>query len=102
MLEPLGQSQVLGYLRQLAVVYQIHLITFEKRADWNDVQLRTRLRAEATAAGIEWRPLRYHKRPSALATAFDIFQGTMLGAYIVLRYGAGLVHARSYVPSVMA
>ena len=34
MLEPLGQSQVLSYLKRLASDRSIHLISFEKAADW--------------------------------------------------------------------
>jgi hypothetical protein len=33
MLEPLGQSQVLGYLKRLAVGRAIHLVSFEKPSD---------------------------------------------------------------------
>ena len=49
-----------------------------------------------------WHPLRYHKRPSALATAWDIASGIVVGLLLVLRYRLRIVHARSYVPSVMA
>ena len=37
MLEPLGKSQVLGYLNRLAVDRPIHLISFEKPSDWNNI-----------------------------------------------------------------
>ena len=102
MMEPLGQSQVLAYLRQLAVGRRIHLISFEKVEDWANVSEHEQLAQDITAAGIVWHPLRYHKRPSALATAWDIACGTMIGLWLVLRYRIRIVHARSYVPSVMA
>ena len=102
MLEPLGQSQVLAYLRQLSVDRRIHLISFEKAEDWANLENRTCIESEINTAGIKWYPLRYHKRPSALATAWDIACGTLVGLWLVLRFNLRIVHARSYVASVMA
>ena len=79
MLEPLGQSQVLAYLKQLANGRSIHLISFEKVNDWVIVAERERLARDIAASGIVWHPLRYHKKPTALATAWDIACGTGLG-----------------------
>ncbi len=102
MLEPLGQSQVLAYLKRLAPHRRIHLISFEKSEDWVKVPERNALANVIEASGIIWHPLRYHKRPSALATLWDIACGTLVGLWLVLRYRLHIVHARSYVPSVMA
>lgn len=101
-LEPLGQSQVLAYLVKLARAHKIILISFEKTEDWLQVDSREAIRARVTTAGIKWIPLRYHKRPSAIATLFDIVQGFIVGAWVVMRHRVCIVHARSYVPSVMA
>ncbi len=101
-LEPLGQSQVLSYLKPLASNRKIHLISFEKSADWNNAFERDRIANDVATAGIVWHPLRYHKFPSAFATAWDIICGISLGLLLVLRHRIGVVHARSYVPSVMA
>lgn len=102
MLEPLGQSQVLAYLEHLAGQRPIHLVSFEKAEDWADVGARDALRARMDAAGIRWHPRRYHKRPSALATGFDISAGTLLALWLVTRHRLRIVHARSYVAGVMA
>lgn len=102
MLEPLGQSQVLCYLERLAAGRCIHLISFEKADDWAAAQEREQIAARMAAAGICWHPLRYHKRPSALATAWDIAHGIVAGGRLILRHRIRIVHARSYVPSVMA
>ena len=101
-LEPLGRSQVLRYLERLASAHKIVLISFEKPEDWQKVESREALRAEIQAAGITWIPLRYHKWPSALATMFDIVQGVVVGSWILMRHRMRIVHARSYVPSVIA
>lgn len=102
MLEPLGQSQVLAYLEQLAPGRLIHLISFEKADDWKNDGLRDAVRHRIVAAGIHWHPLRYHKRPSAPATAYDIAHGSALAAALTLRNRFNIVHARSYVAGVMA
>ena len=102
MLEPLGQSQVLGYLKRLAVGRSLYLISFEKGDDWDNRVERERLLNEIADSGIVWHPLRYHKRPSALATLWDIVCGITVGLWLVCRYRLNIVHARSYVASVMA
>ena len=102
MLEPLGQSQVLGYLKRLAVGRRIHLISFEKSEDCAHRSERECIAQDILDAGIVWHPLRYHKRPTALATVWDIACGIGLGLWLVVRYQLRILHARSYVPSVMA
>ncbi|EAT59804.1 glycosyltransferase [Chlorobium ferrooxidans] len=102
MLEPLGQSQVLAYLKRLAENRRIFLLSFEKPEDWADDIARHRTAASIAAAGIVWHPLRYHKKPSALATLWDIVCGFSVGLWLVLRYRLRIVHARSYVSSVIA
>lgn len=102
MLEPLGQSQVVAYLERLAGARPIHLLSFEKPEDWAQREGREALVARMAAAGIYWHPRRYHKRPSAVATSWDIGIGLLSGLWLVLRHRIGIVHARSYVPAVMA
>lgn len=101
MMEPLGQSQVLSYLEQLANARDIHLMSFEKPEDWSREVERAALQQRIAAAGIHWHPRRYHKRPSSLATAWDIFVGAVSAAWLVLRYRLRIIHARSDVPALM-
>lgn len=101
MLEPLGQSQVLAYLERLAPDYRIHLISFEKPHDLRG-EGRTGIAERIRNAGIEWHPLRYHKRPTAPATAWDIAIGSVVAASIARRHRIVIVHARSYVAAIMA
>jgi len=102
LLEPLGQSQVLQYVLQLACSHRITLLSYEKPEDLADARSRTAVEAALREAGIEWRPLRYHRRPTALATAYDLAVGFVLAASLVIRRRIQIVHARSYVPSVLA
>jgi glycosyltransferase involved in cell wall biosynthesis len=102
MMEPLGQSQVLSYLERLTRDRPIHLVSFEKRDDWRDRARREEVRRRIAAAGIRWHPLRYHKRPSAPATALDIVVGSVVALFLTLRHRLPIVHARSYVAALMA
>jgi glycosyltransferase involved in cell wall biosynthesis len=100
--EPLGQSQVLAYLKHLAVDYRIHLISFEKASDLGDKSQHIKISKAIIDANIQWHPLKYHKLPSAIATLWDILCGIILGLCLVWRYQLVIIHARSYVPSLMA
>ena len=102
MLEPLGQSQVVAYLEGLAPGRLIHLVSFEKASDWHDRSQREAMGRRLARAGIAWHPLRYHKSPSAPATAFDVAIGSALAIALVRKHGLKIVHARSYVPALMA
>lgn len=102
MLEPLGQSQVLAYLEKLAREWQVHLVSFEKKADRLDRPRMEGMRSRLSAAGIAWTPLAYHKTPSVPATAFDICVGTVVAVWIAVRHKVTIVHARSYVPALIA
>ncbi|MEO8453812.1 MAG: glycosyltransferase [Sphingomicrobium sp.] len=102
MLEPLGESQVLAYLEELARGRRIHLISFEKAVDWADRATVDTARRRLADAGIRWHPLRYHKSPSAPATAYDIAAGTALALRLVVQHRITFVHARSYVAGLMA
>lgn len=102
MLEPLGQSQVLAYLERLASDRPMHLLSFEKAEDWANLDARRRVHSRMDAAGIHWHPRRYHKRPSAVATTWDIGIGIFSGLWLILRHRLRIVHARSYVAGVMA
>src|SRR5437879_12748914 len=77
--EPLVQTQVIPYLRELMKDgVEVSLLTFEPefRKTWPaDAIANEKVRLAAT--GIDWHCLGYHKRLSAIATAYDIFRGTL-------------------------
>lgn len=101
LMEPLGESQVLQYLKGLAKTHQIYLMTFEKQKDWMCVDRREELLRSVEESGIKWIPLRYHKNPVGISTAYDILRGLTLAIYLTIRYQINVIHARSYVPSVI-
>jgi glycosyltransferase involved in cell wall biosynthesis len=97
--EPLVQTQVLPYLRELvAGGIGMSLLTFEPDAKrlWSNAGIaewRARLRGE----GIEWYLMPYHKRPSLPATLFDIVAGGIRAASIARSQKIEVLHGRSHV-----
>lgn len=102
LLEPLGQSQVLAYLEKLATEWPIDVLSFEKPKDLADEPRMAKMRKRLAEAKIGWTPLRYHKSPTVPATAFDIAQGMVCALWLALRRRVAVVHARSYVPALIA
>ena len=105
MLDPLGQTQVLPYLRELASRgVRFTLLSFERPKAFTPEgvrqceQLRERLKGE----GIDWHWLRYHQRPSVPATIYDVIAGYRKAASLVKRNRVEMVHARGHIPATIA
>lgn len=101
--EPLVQTQVLPYLRELRRAgIDVSLLTFEPngRQAWSSSEeqdWQSRLKSD----GIQWLNLPYHKRPSALVTPYDILRGAWLAARLSRRQKIDVLHARGHIPAVM-
>lgn len=102
LLEPLGQSQVMSYLRGLAWDHAITLVTFEKPEDMADSAAMTRARQDCAAHGIDWRPRRFRQRPRLIALAWGLVQIGAEGLRAAWSGRAELIHARSYLPAAVA
>jgi len=105
MLDPLGQSQVIPYLKELSHVgVRFILLSFERERAYTPAgvgQCRE-LQRELAQHNIDWHWLRYHKRPSLPATMFDVAQGIRLGRRLVKENKIELVHARSHIAARIA
>ncbi|HXR99660.1 MAG TPA: glycosyltransferase [Pyrinomonadaceae bacterium] len=105
MLDPLGQSQVLPYLRELASRgVRFTLLSFEraKAFEPHGVLQCEQLREKLKTQGIEWHWLRYHQRPSIPATIYDVMAGYRKAAALVRRNRIEMVHARGHIPATIA
>ena len=105
MLDPLGQSQVIPYLKELSKFgveftllsfEQSHAYTREGRERCED------LRRDLAASEIDWHWLRYHKTPSLPATSYDVLACIRYGSRLVRRKQIEMIHARSYIPATIA
>jgi glycosyltransferase involved in cell wall biosynthesis len=100
MCDPLGRSQVLPYLVQLAKRgYSISLISFEKPDSRN--QDRAAVEQICGEAGISWHPLRYHKSPPVLSSVYDLMAMRRLAFRLHRRKPFDFVHCRSYLPGLV-
>jgi len=105
MLDPLGQTQVLPYLRELAKKgVRFTLLSFERtRAFTAEGAAKCEeLRRELETQGIEWHRLRYHRRPSVPATIYDVLAGIRKASVLVQRNKIEMVHARGHIPATIA
>lgn len=105
MLDPLGQTQVIPYLRGLSNQgVRFTLLSFERDAAFtSDGSLRCEeLRRQLAETGIEWHWLRYHRKPSLPATIYDVANGVRYAAMLVRRNRIEMVHARSHIAATIA
>jgi glycosyltransferase involved in cell wall biosynthesis len=101
--EPLVQSQVLPYLRELVSGgIKVHLLTFEKDLKQDSSAQLTAHRQRLAAQGIAWSYLPYHKRPSIPATFYDVIRGGLRILRLVRRHRIDVLHARAHIPMAMA
>jgi glycosyltransferase involved in cell wall biosynthesis len=101
--EPLVQTQVLPYLRELQKDgHRISLLTFEPnwRIAWTEAE-RTEMRARLQAEGITWLARAYHKRPTLPATLFDLAAGAWAAGWYARREKVDVFHARNHVAALM-
>lgn len=105
MLDPLGQSQVIPYLKELSRFgVRFWLISFEREHAFVQAGIDKvkQLRDELARLNIEWHVLRYHQKPSLAATAYDVTAGIRLGGRLIRQNRIQMIHARAQVPAVMA
>jgi glycosyltransferase involved in cell wall biosynthesis len=102
LLEPLGQSQVMSYLRGLSREHEITLVTFEKPEDRADNGAMARARGDCEAHDIDWRPQPFRRWPRHLAPAWSLLTMTASALRLTRGKEIGLIHARSYLPAGVA
>jgi glycosyltransferase involved in cell wall biosynthesis len=101
--EPLVQTQVLPYLREIKKGgVDVSILTFEPnpKENWTAEEIQTEKKKLADE-GIDWNFLTYHKRPSAPATLFDILCGAFFTWKKIRREQIDVLHARVHVPAAM-
>jgi glycosyltransferase involved in cell wall biosynthesis len=105
MLDPLGQSQVIPYLKELSKKgFSFTLLSFERGHAYTREGLEesTELHQQLAESEIDWHWLRYHKTPSLAATSYDVLAGIRYGSRLVLTKQIEMVHARSHIPAAIA
>jgi glycosyltransferase involved in cell wall biosynthesis len=103
LLEPLVQTQVLPYLREIRKGgIEVSILTFEPdlKTKWMP-QAVAKQKAELAAEGIDWHYLAYHKWPSVPATIYDIFRGTRFVTRFIAKRKPDVLHGRVHLPTLI-
>lgn len=98
--DPLGQSQILPYLIGLSEMgYSFSVISFEKELAFQ--KQKELIQAKCTLNGIEWIPLRYHKKPAVFSTIYDLWHLWFQVKKVYRQNGFQIIHCRSYLTSLI-
>ncbi len=99
MTDPLGQSQVLPYLRGLAKQgYNIHLVSYEKPDKFR--RYHRHIEKICDEAGIHWHPQDYVIGGSLLNTIRQVSRMRKITFYLYDKHHFGIVHCRSYIAAL--
>src|SRR5688572_30836844 len=99
MTDPLGQSQVLPYLKGLSADAEITLVSCEKKERL--LQNKNSIEKIIANSGIPWLPLVYTKSPPVLSTLWDIFKMRAKIFELHKKNKFHIVHCRSYIASLL-
>lgn len=98
--DQLGQSQILPYLLGLAKRgYVFDIISFEKPDIYKNN--RTVIEKLLHDVNITWYHIKYHKRPTIIATLYDILLLNRKALNLYRKNSYRLVHCRSYITSLV-
>ncbi len=100
MTDPLGQSQVIPYLKGLSQYgYKIFLLSCEKKEAYQ--QQKNNIAVILKEASIEWIPLSYTKKPPVVSTLLDVIKLKKAAANIHSSYNIDMVHTRPGIPALV-
>ena len=99
MTDPLGQSQVLPYLKGLSQAgYEIHLVSYEKTHRFLDH--KRHIQDICDSANIVWHPQDYNLGGGILNTIRQVRRMRKIAFYLNDKYGYDIVHCRSYISAL--
>lgn len=100
MTDPLGQSQVIPYLKGLSENgYKVTLLSCEKPEKYaENKEIIANILKEAN---IDWEPLMYHKSPPIFSTVYDIYQLNKKAIELHKKKNFKIAHCRSYIPALI-
>lgn len=99
MTEPLGESQVMQYVCELAKKHSLYLISFEKPTCPEKYhEIATVLQT----AQIKWYYYKYSNKFGVFSTAWQIISALLKLQTLIKKENINLIHARSFVPGVIS
>ena len=95
-LDHIGQSQILPYLKEYSKKTKVYLVSFEKSTN---IELAEKLNKYIKHQNIHWVILKYHK--SIFMKIIDVIKLFFISLYLTQKYDINLVHCRSYLPTIV-
>ena len=100
MTDPLGQSQVLPYLKGLSNHgYQFTILSCEKRRNY--ALYKDEVEKITTSAGLKWVPLTYHKNPPVISSIYDTIRLKKKAEQLHKKENFDMVHTRPGIPALI-
>ena len=98
LLDPLGQSQILPYIKVISKKYSIHIISFEKKFLFDKLFLDSILKN----LNITHQYLYYTENFGKLGRLYDFFRFFFISFYVILKKKYSIVHCRGHIPAYLA
>jgi glycosyltransferase involved in cell wall biosynthesis len=99
MTDPLGQSQVLPYLKGLSQNgYEFHLISFEKPDRYE--KHKKHIQSICESSGIHWHPQDYHREGGLRKTVRQVRRMLKVAHYLYSKHQFEIIHCRSYISAL--
>ncbi len=96
MTDPLGQSQIIPYLQGLSKYgYQFTILSFEKKSRYKKEEQI--IREQLLTSNIEWKPLRFTRRPPLLSKLYDAIRMKWTAFSLQKKNNFSMLHCRSYI-----
>jgi len=100
MTDPLGQSQVIPYLKGLrANGHKIWLISYEKTDRY--INHKDEISSLLEENDINWLPMKYTSKPPVLSTIYDIYRLSKIAETVCDRSKINVIHCRGYISSIV-
>ena len=100
MTDPLGQSQVLSYLKILSQnEFSFHIVSYEKKDRYS--KYKNFVENFIKGYDIRWHPLPYSNSPPVVSTINNIRKGKKKIKELIGDHSFKIVHCRGYIASVM-
>ncbi len=94
LLDPLGRSQIVPLLQRLSEDFSVQVVSFEKPERLSQTVAVDQMKETLQSSGIQWKALRYHKRPRAVGTLYDLSRAALI--VVLTHQPPQLIHLRSY------
>lgn len=100
MTDPLGQSQVIPYLKGLTEKgYNVTLISCEKPTKYKEH--KAIISSLLKECNIDWQPIMYHKSPPVFSTIYDVWSLNKKVKALHKEKDFKIIHCRSYISALI-